>query len=700
MLRATYGLDGQTKCEPTDFNVLLGHVKQLSELLSRYPDVVSTVECGMIGAFGEMWGGLYSDSEHKRQVLEAWLTYLPDEITVNARTVGEYCNYVNGTEVFKTKYQNKTVNGVTYPDRLHGSNYWMYDFPGEGFERIGIYNDAMIQDGNDGGTFTWNDYDFEAALKMREGAFTFLKDRSDVANYGGEFSGATGIYRWKLNYWMPLAAIPEFYTAHLSYYHGGNNAYRHTGKYYGEYNDTYYYVDETIKGREEVLKDNIEKLGSGMSYAVTVDKNDSKVKYPDGTYSAVMTYDEAQALAKEYNEANPGTTAVVHTKTTLTTGGWSSATVSDELIDEIARENDVTADLTDYMGTTVAKFFEDHVGYRLVLRESYISGIAYTGGSLRIKGKVDNTGFANITREKRCELVLVGEDNTYVIPTDIDVRDWKSAQRTEYDATVTLPPYMLTGEYQVFMRISDVDPDNNTVVENAIPFANSGEYTYTTPGSAYNVGTETFESCFCDEVDGNYIGSFTVEERWDENPYKDVSISNWYYKAVKYMTNEGLMNGVTGNSFGPEQSVTRGMLVTVLWRLEGAPEVDAANAFTDVTADKWYYTAVEWAKQNAIVNGMTPTTFAPDRNITREQIATIMYRYASFKGYDTDMSAGEMMWNFIDVGDISNYAYDAMDYAVGAGLINGKAMMKLCPKDNAKRNEIATILMRFIESYK
>ncbi len=697
MIRATYGLDGQQNCEPTDFEMLLTHVKQLSEVISRYPDVVSTVECGMIGAFGEMCGGLYSRSVYKAQVLDTWLKNTPDSVTVNVRTANEYFFYVNESELYKEKYKNQTVNDIKYPDSLNGNSYWQYYFEDTDFARIGIYDDAMIQDNNHGGTFPWSE---AQGAFYRSGFFTFLHNQGSRTGYGGEFSGAAGIYRWKVTNWMPLLAIPEFYRGHLSYYHGGNNAYKHIGKFYGEYTDSHYGDAGTLAHRIETLENNVALYGSGMTGSVTSDEDDCKVKYPDGSYSAVMTYGEAQALADEFNATSQTGQAVVHTRIYLTTGGWSSANVSDELIDAICEMNDVTADLTDYMGANVAKFFEDHVGYRLVLRESQISGVAYTGGGLRIKGKIDNTGFANITREKRCELLLVGEDNTYVIPTDMDVRQWKSAQRSVYDTTASLPPYMVTGEYKVFMRISDVDPDSNTLEENAIPFANPGEYTYTTPGSAYNVGTESFKSCFSDEVDGNYIGSFTVEERWDENPYNDVSIYDWYYKAVKYMTAEKLMNGVTADSFGPERPVTRGMLVTILYRLEGSPEVEATGAFTDVAEDKWYYNAVEWAKQNDIVNGMTVTTFAPDNNITREQIATIVYRYASQKGYDTEDRAGEMLWNFMDVEKISDYAFDAMDYAVGTGLINGKGMMQLCPKDNAKRNEIATILMRFIESNK
>ncbi|MBQ8696269.1 MAG: DUF4832 domain-containing protein, partial [Clostridia bacterium] len=433
MIRATYGLDGQEKCEPTDFNVLLGHVEQLSGIFAKYPDVITTVECGMIGAYGEMWGGLYSDLDHKLQVLDAWLTYLPDEISVNVRTVAEYYSYVNASEVFINNYKGQTVNGVTYPDKLDYNNFWMYTFLGEVFERIGIYNDAMLQDGNDGGTFPWHDTDNELALQLREGSFTFLGNQGDRSNYGGEFSGDTDeTYRYKLPYWMPANAISRFYQANLSYYHGGNAAYQNI--YKKAHTKTLYWLETHKAERERTLLENISAAGLGMTYSMVKDDNSVKVRYPDGTSSAVLAYDAAVALMDEYNAAlsESDTQAVLTYKYTITTDGWDSATVDSTLFDAIAAKKTVTADLDDYIGQSAAKYFEDHVGYRIVLRESKISGEVVPGGTIRISGIVDNTGFANITKDKVTELVLSDGTNTYVVATDIDANSWKSAQRSTY----------------------------------------------------------------------------------------------------------------------------------------------------------------------------------------------------------------------------------------------------------------------------
>lgn len=777
MVRATYGLDGQQKCEPTDFNILLEHVRQLSLLFSEYTDVISTVECGMIGAFGEMWGGLYSDSKSKAAVLDAWLTYLPEEISVNVRTAGEYMYYINNSDTFLNNYKSKTVNGITYPDRLNENNYWMYTFPGERFGRIGIYNDAMIQDGADGGTFPYADYDLPRAQIQRKGAFTFLANQSENANYGGEFSGNKGIYRWKVPTWMPLNAMSEFYKGRLSYYHGGNNAYRVTGKYHGEYVDTYYYNIDTANARLSVLKENVETVGSGMSYSVITDENDAKVYYPDRTYSEKMTYAEALETAAEYNATSTEGTAQAHIKTVITTGGWSSATVGDALIERIAQDNAVTADLDDYKGQSVAKFFEDHVGYRMVLRESYISESACAGSTLRIRGTVDNTGFANITKDKVTELVLTNDTNTYVLPTNINARSWKSAQRSTYADTVTLPADIAPGEYSVYMRVANKDNAGNTVAASAIAFANSGKYTYTTPASTYNVGTETFASCYDSTVHGNYIGKVTVTEfvpgvpshvtvtfmdgdrvlesvsvpyaesaehavtpqrptesftkytfeRWVdesgngvdlsmvtedmtvyasyyeecEHPFTDLEADRFYTEAVEWALMNGVMNGTSDTLFSPDTVTNRAMIVTVLYRLQGAPATDAGEApFTDVVRDSYYEDAVLWAYGTGVVNGTTESTFSPTDPLTREQFAAILWRYAAqIEGKDVSVATGASLDIYADYKEVSEYAKVPLLWASENGLITGTTPTTLSPKSGTTRAQTATILYRYMSVF-
>ncbi len=181
--------------------------------------------------------------------------------------------------------------------------------------------------------------------------------------------------------------------------------------------------------------------------------------------------------------------------------------------------------------------------------------------------------------------------------------------------------------------------------------------------------------------------------------FKDVKTDDWFYENVKYVVKNKLMNGVSEDKFAPNDTLTRAMLVTILYRLESEPETDNVS-FTDVHPEEYYANAVSWAKQKGIVNGITETEFAPNSNITREQIATIIHRYADFKGYDVSVSENTNIFSYADAESISDYAVAAMKYAIGSGLIQGKSATTLNPKDNATRAEIAAILQRFIEANK
>ena len=181
------------------------------------------------------------------------------------------------------------------------------------------------------------------------------------------------------------------------------------------------------------------------------------------------------------------------------------------------------------------------------------------------------------------------------------------------------------------------------------------------------------------------------------NPFTDIYENDWYYGNVKFVSKNGLMNGTSPNEFSPNATLTRGMLVTVLYRAEGEPAVNRSIPFADVDADAYYADAVIWAQQNGIVNGVTENNFAPDENITREQIAAIMFRYAKYKGYDVSVGGDTNILSCTDAQNISEYAIPAMQYAVGSGLIKGKSDTTLNPLDNATRAEFAAILQRFIE---
>ncbi len=187
-----------------------------------------------------------------------------------------------------------------------------------------------------------------------------------------------------------------------------------------------------------------------------------------------------------------------------------------------------------------------------------------------------------------------------------------------------------------------------------------------------------------------------------EKLFADVETSDWFYENVKYAVENKLMNGVGEDKFAPNDTLTRAMLVTVLYRLESEPAVgdDAHNMppFDDVDIDAYYANAVIWAKQNGIVNGVSETEFLPSANITREQIATILHRYAQYKGYDVSVGENTNILSYTDAESISEYAISSMQYVVGSGLIKGKSATTLNPLDNVTRAELAAILQRFIEA--
>ena len=179
------------------------------------------------------------------------------------------------------------------------------------------------------------------------------------------------------------------------------------------------------------------------------------------------------------------------------------------------------------------------------------------------------------------------------------------------------------------------------------------------------------------------------------HPFTDVGRDVWYHSAVDYVFERGLMDGVGSNLFDPSGELTRAMLVTLLYRMEGCPEYTESSTFTDVKSDWWYTNAIHWAYENGLINGHTQTSFAPDDSITREQMATLLMRYAQYKQYD--VSVRNDLSGYADAGDISDWALAGMQWANAAGLVNGRTATTLVPEGTANRAEIATLIMRFCE---
>jgi len=182
-----------------------------------------------------------------------------------------------------------------------------------------------------------------------------------------------------------------------------------------------------------------------------------------------------------------------------------------------------------------------------------------------------------------------------------------------------------------------------------------------------------------------------------ENPYIDVSDTVWFYDAVRFVTEEGLMKGSGGGRFSPNVTLTRAMIVTILYRLEGEPDVSGEMQFPDVKSGEWYSEAILWANQNGIVFGYGNGTFGWNDPVTREQAVTILFRYAKFK--DLDVSASADLSKFTDMDDISDWAQDAMKWAVAVGIVQGRPGNRTAPGDTSNRAEIAMIFKRYIEDF-
>ena len=227
------------------------------------------------------------------------------------------------------------------------------------------------------------------------------------------------------------------------------------------------------------------------------------------------------------------------------------------------------------------------------------------------------------------------------------------------------------------------------------------------PDRGYQVGTVAVTDRFgepvavTEQADGTYTftmpnGQVTVTVTFAEAPlpFHDVAEGDWFYDAVRYAYENGLMDGVGDNLFAPNSETTRAQLVTILYRLAGEPEPGGDSGFSDVETGTWYTDAVAWAAQNGIVNGVSDTEFAPGDDITREQLAVILYRYAAYQGYDVSQRAD--LSGFGDASSISGYAQEALSWAHAQGLVLGFEDGSLRPQGTASRAQIAAVLMRFL----
>ena len=190
-------------------------------------------------------------------------------------------------------------------------------------------------------------------------------------------------------------------------------------------------------------------------------------------------------------------------------------------------------------------------------------------------------------------------------------------------------------------------------------------------------------------VDAEFIRTVT--------PFTDVRLADWFYEYVSFAYRYGLMEGINSYQFAPDATATRAMVVQILYRMSGEPAVSYGSGFTDVASNAWYADAIAWAARNNIVNGTGAATFDPNAPVTREQFATMLYRYARYRGFNTSLTANIL--SYYDVNQVSEYAFEALQWACAEGIVNGTSTGYLTPQGNATRAQLAAMLMRFCTEY-
>ena len=267
----------------------------------------------------------------------------------------------------------------------------------------------------------------------------------------------------------------------------------------------------------------------------------------------------------------------------------------------------------------------------------------------------------------------------------------KTSVNNEYTVTVPYGTNITASSFVIITNHARATVGALTHIKNVWYFTVTAEDGVTTASYTVTVTTAALPTPIKPAVDNTKPASDSKPKL----PFTDVSTSDWFYSDVMFVYENGLFSGTDSRSFSPNASMTRAMLVTVLYRLEGEPAGTGSSSFSDVRSGSYYEKAVAWAAANGIVTGTGSTSFSPDAKVTREQLAAILYRYAQYKKLDTD--AGTKLDSFSDAGNVSGYASEALSWAVSEGLING-ASGRLMPKGDATRAQVAAILHRFVEN--
>lgn len=441
----------------------------------------------------------------------------------------------------------------------------------------------------------------------------------------------------------------------------------------------------------------VAKTGAGEQTVTLKSAQDAKV----GSTEVKVTLPDAFKGKKVYINHNNGANLYVATanattgEITFTTNGFSPFTFA------LSNPN-VVAEVNGNAYKSLKEAIDAaQTGATIVLQKDCTEKVTVAGKSLTINrnGKTFNeanvTVGSNCTKEVKNDTIVV----TYTKPSSGGSSGGSSSGKTTYKVTtsavnnggVNASPSNAEKGATITITLS---PDKGYKLDKLTVTDGSGKtvstvkksdtvYTFTMPASAVKVGV-------------SYV---KATETPSKTKFNDVSANDWFASAVDYVTGKGMMNGTADNTFSPKANTTRGMVVTVLYRLENQPSTSAAS-FTDVASGAYYANAVAWANANGIVSGYGSGKFGPNDKVTREQLAAILYRYAQYKKYDVSVGEDTNILSYDDAQSISSYAIPAIQWACGAGVVTGKSGSKLDPKGNATRAEVAAMLMRFCENVK
>ena len=314
-------------------------------------------------------------------------------------------------------------------------------------------------------------------------------------------------------------------------------------------------------------------------------------------------------------------------------------------------------------------------GYRLAVSGNETDGFTYTAEKKSSGGSHSYDGYITVINPK----------NGTVSVSD----DWADEDQK---ITLTITP----DKGYVVDKIEIVDLEGDKIDAKKVEDEDN-EYTFRMANCDVTVTVTFKEEGKTEDKEETEETDKTEETTTPETiTFSDVKESDWFYKGVSYVVENGMMNGVGDNQFAPNAPLTREMLAVVLYNMEKQPESTGVNPFADVKADMWYTDAIVWANANGIVAGYDDSTFGLGDSITREQLVAILYRYAQMKGYDVTQKAD--LTGYADSAAISSYAVEAMQWANANGIVNGMTATTLAPQGTATRAQVATMLMNFCEN--